>query len=123
MTTCPEGVFRGGFERQAFVVMLDRRAYSIRDGRLHILGLGPIPLLEECNLEGTTSLLLAATPAYVTVRLKYPPAASEYRPSKGKQVKTRKGLPRMHHEAAKFMTGKVRPKVMSGGLPSLGKKR
>lgn len=51
------------------------------------------------------------------------PPPKVYPPSRGKTVKPKKGSPRLHNHAAIFITKKVKPKVVSGGLPSLGKRR
>jgi hypothetical protein len=43
--------------------------------------------------------------------------------SKVKGAKTKKSEPRLHSHSAIFITEKVKPKVVSGGLPTLGKRK
>jgi hypothetical protein len=122
----PTGVFRAGYERGAFILLLDKRAFSASAQRLRVLDLKPIPVISNGKTEFryAAGLLVALHPRFVNVRLKFPALnAAGYKVSLISRAAKAKPGPRLHHPAAIFVTDKVKPRVVSGGLPSLGKRR
>jgi hypothetical protein len=116
---CAAGMSKTNDLKDGFVLSFSQKTFALVEGALVIRGLCPTPIL-SVNFPAdysTTNLVVRYQNAHLS-------AVVHGRRVIAKQtaVNSVKRSPRLHADAAIFITKNVRPQSVSGGLPSLGKK-
>lgn len=124
-TPRPEGVFHLSGPSKAYALLIESSAFHLTSAAIRVLNLPEIPIMSPLGRDLTyvASLVLVRHAGGLALRLNYlrsrtPGYILDCPPPENPRLP-----PGIHNPAALQITKRMTPRTVSGGLPSLGKKR
>jgi hypothetical protein len=122
----PPKVYHFRSTPKSYRLITEKAAFSVNGDHLNVLNLPPIRLLNHpgMRLKMVASLAISRHAGGLHLRLQFLESKNRGYILTNCQTKDDTRLPPgIHNKAALWVTKRVKPKTVSGGLPSLGKRK